>query len=246
MIDRVAIDGRPAGAADLGLAVSARWGHFTAMQVRQGRVRALDLHLARLEAANLELFGEPLDTGLVLESIRQVLVPDASVRVYVVDRGGLHIVATAQPPRGWPDGPLTTSTYGYQRFVPHIKHASGFAQSYIARRFPAADEVLLTAQDGRISEGTISNLGCFDGERIVWPDAPMLRGITMQILERSPLEFVRRPLTAADLPGFPAVFLTNSWGVVAVGRVDDLALKVDEGAMGRVIEAFESTPWDPI
>ena len=36
------------------------YGHFTAMQVRAGATRGLPLHLARLDAANRELFGVPL------------------------------------------------------------------------------------------------------------------------------------------------------------------------------------------
>ncbi|NUR86476.1 MAG: class IV aminotransferase [Nonomuraea sp.] len=243
MIDRVAVDGRPATAADLGLAVAGRYGHFTAMQVRQARVRGLALHLERLESANLELFGSALDPDLVLDSIAALEPVDASVRVYVVDRGGLHVVATAADPHGWPAGPLHVRTFPYQRFLPHIKHASGFARTYIAGRVEA-DEVLLVSSAGLISESTIANLGCHDGERFVWPEAPKLRGITMRLLERQP--GVERPLTVADLADYPAVFLTNSWGVVPVGRVDDLALKVDEGVMASVIELYESTPWDPL
>lgn len=52
-------DGRPATEEDLGRALFFNYGHFTAMQVRGGRVRGLDLHLARLDAANRELFELP-------------------------------------------------------------------------------------------------------------------------------------------------------------------------------------------
>ena len=44
------IDGRPAGTADLGHFVLSNYGAFTSMQVEDGGVRGLDLHLARLEA----------------------------------------------------------------------------------------------------------------------------------------------------------------------------------------------------
>ncbi|MEU8249291.1 aminotransferase class IV [Nonomuraea sp. NPDC048916] len=250
MIDRVAVDGRPAQAADLGLAVAARYGHFTAMQVRRGRVRGLDLHLDRLEGANAELFGVPLDRELALASVRAALggEPDASVRVIVVDRGGIRVIATATPPAEVATEPRAVVSAAYQRFLPHIKHLGGFPQAYLGERARAAgyDEALLVGPDGRISEGAITNLGCFDGERVVWPDAPMLHGITMRLIERAGPPCVRRPLTAADLPGHRAVFLANSIGVVPVGRVDDLALKVDEEIMARLIAMYEETPWDPI
>ena len=46
------------------------YGHFTAMQVRGGRVRGLDLHLARLDQATDELFGISLDGALVRDYVR--------------------------------------------------------------------------------------------------------------------------------------------------------------------------------
>ncbi|MEV0595446.1 aminotransferase class IV [Nonomuraea cavernae] len=250
MIDRVAVDGRPGDAADLGLALAARYGHFTAMQVRRGRVRGLDLHLDRLEEANAELFGVPVDRELVLASVRAALgdEPDASVRVIIADRGGVRVIATATPPAEVATTPRAVVSAAYLRFLPHLKHLGGFPQLYLGERARAAgyDEALLVGPDGRISEGAITNLGCFDGERIVWPDAPMLRGVTMQLIERGGLPCVRRPLTVADLPAHGVAFLANSIGVVPVGRVDDLALKVDEEIMARLIGMYEETPWDPI
>ncbi|GGO71325.1 aminotransferase class IV [Nonomuraea cavernae] len=249
MIDRVAVDGRPGDAADLGLAMAARYGHFTAMQVRRGRVRGLDLHLDRLEEANAELFGVPLDRELVLASVRAALggEPDASVRVIVAERGGVRVIATATPPAEAATTPRAVVSAAYRRFLPHLKHLGGFPQLHLGERARAAgyDEALLVGPDGRISEGAITNLGCFDGERIVWPDAPMLRGVTMRLLERG-LPSVRRPLTVAELPAHRAVFLANSIGVVPVGRVDDLTLKVNEEIMARLIGRYEETPWDPI
>jgi hypothetical protein len=57
----IEIDGQRPTAEQLREAVVSHYGHFTAMQVRHGPVRGLDLHLARLDAANREMFGIPLD-----------------------------------------------------------------------------------------------------------------------------------------------------------------------------------------
>ncbi|MDF2707485.1 MAG: class aminotransferase [Nonomuraea muscovyensis] len=247
--DRVIIDGRPGGADDLGLAMAARYGHFTAMQVRGGRVRGLDLHLARLTAATRELFGASLDRDLVVGSIGRVLgdVADAGVRVYVVERDGVRVIATAAEPHRWPDEPRSLMSATYARFLPHIKHLGGLPQVYLGRRAESRgfDDALLVGTDGLISEGTIANLGCFDGERVVWPDAPMLRGVSMGLLDRV-LPGEHRPLRVADLAGHPLVFLSNSWGIVPVGRVDDLVLKVDEDAWAALAARFDAVPWDPI
>lgn len=246
------MDGRPADGADVGLGVAARTGHFTAMQIRDHRVRGLDLHLERLSTATAELFGEQLDRDLVVASLRAVLgddLPDASVRVNVLRTDRLHVIVSTGAPVEAPTAPQRLMSVGYQRFLPHIKHGGGFPSVHLGRQAEAAgfDEVLFVAADGTISEGGITNLGCFDGTRVIWPYAPMLHGITMQIMERAltgagvPQE--RRPLRLADLPSFETVFLTNSYGVSPVGQVDDVPLKSD---VTRLVALYEDTPWDPI
>lgn len=243
------IDGRPGGAEDLALAMAARYGHFTALQVRGGRVRGLDLHLDRLTGATRELFGASLDRDLVVDSVRRVLggVADASVRVYVVERAGVRVIATAAAPHEWPREPLSLLSVPYARFLPHLKHLGGFPQAYLGRLATGRgfDDALLVGADGLVSEGTIANLGCFDGDRIVWPLAPMLRGVSMGLLERA-LPGEHRALRVADLAAHPLVFLSNSWGVVPVRRVDDLALEVAEDAWSRLAGTFDALPWDPI
>ena len=54
--ERLEIDGRQVS-AEVAVSIASGFGHFTAMQVRGRRTRGLTLHLARLEAANRELFG---------------------------------------------------------------------------------------------------------------------------------------------------------------------------------------------
>ena len=56
-IPRIEIDGLGASPEQLCAAALDSCGHFTAMQVRNRRVRGLDLHMARLDSANRELFG---------------------------------------------------------------------------------------------------------------------------------------------------------------------------------------------
>lgn len=100
-------DGHPATEDDLRMAAFFNYGHFTAMQVREGRVRGLGPHLARLDAANRELFELPLDGGRVRELIRHALrgagVVDGSVRVHgFLPPGGtetLVMVAVRGPAR---------------------------------------------------------------------------------------------------------------------------------------------------
>ncbi|MFF5205647.1 aminotransferase class IV family protein [Streptosporangium sp. NPDC000396] len=252
---RVMVDGHAATAADLRHLAISNYGHFTAMQVRDGRVRGLDLHLARLDTANRELFDRALDHGLVLEMIRAALgedLKDASVRVYVVRTEEVHVVVTTGAPAPTPTTPQSLMPVSYQRFLPHIKHLGGFPQAYLRQRAGQGgfDEALLTTPDGTISEGAITNIGCFDGTSVVWPDAPLLYGTAMRLVElglaRRGIPVERRPIRVADLPGYTAVFLTNSHGVAAVSRVGDTPLKIDEDFFATLLDCYEATPWDPI
>jgi branched-subunit amino acid aminotransferase/4-amino-4-deoxychorismate lyase len=134
---RVEIDGQPASAEQLSALAQESYGHFTAMQVREGRVRGLDLHLARLAAANQELFGAGLDYGTVRDHIRRGLGEDrrdASVRVYVLELlGQPSVVVTVRPPGGMPQVPWKLQPVPYQRSLAHIKHVGDFGQGYYQR-----------------------------------------------------------------------------------------------------------------
>ncbi|WP_241729922.1 hypothetical protein [Pseudomonas sp. SST3] len=51
------INGQPVTALQLNPLAFAGFAHFTAMQVRNAKVKALDLHLDRLRNASLAFFG---------------------------------------------------------------------------------------------------------------------------------------------------------------------------------------------
>jgi branched-subunit amino acid aminotransferase/4-amino-4-deoxychorismate lyase len=248
------INGQPASADQLRALALNGYGHFTAMQVRDGRTRGLRLHLARLEAASREMFATALDGGLVRELIRHALgaeVRDASVRV-IVQQPAEHeppwVTVTVRPPAG----PLPESrlrSVAYQRSVAHLKHTGDFGQHYYGRLAErnGFDEALLTGPDGLISEGSTTNVGFFDGSAVVWPAAAMLAGITMQVVqERLTLPHRHMPVRTADLGSFQAVFITNSHGVAAVTQVDDRRLPVDAAFIGVLKDSYESVPWDAI
>src|SRR5215472_7538067 len=253
---QIQIDGQDATVEQLRGASVAHYGHFTAMQVRDRRVRGLDLHLARLDAANQEVFGTGLDTAQVRHQLRHALgetTRDASVRISVYETpGGTATMVTVRPPGDMQPTVWRLQTVPYQRSLAHIKHLGDFGQSYFRRlalrnRF---DEALLTGPGGVICEGSITNIGFSDGDGLVWPNAPALAGITMQVLERTlPAYGVssrHAPVHTADLGSFAAAFVTNSHGIAPVGQIDDLVLPVDDTLTRMLTEAYESTAWDPI
>lgn len=248
----IEIDGQPVSAEAL-WATATAYGHFTAMQVRGKRTRGLALHFERLEAANRELFDRELDPDRVRELLRHALgeVEDASVRVYVFEsEDEPKTMVTVKDPGGIAT-PQRLQSVDYQRPDAHIKHlATGQAfYSRLAQR-NGFDDALLTSADGIVSETAIANVGFLDGFDVVWPDAPLLHGITMQLLERTLPEFGissrRASVRLQDLPSFEGAFITNARGVAAVSGVDNRTLPVSSERLKTVAEAYASVPWEPI
>lgn len=218
------------------------------MQVRGQRTRGLALHLRRLAGANEELFGARLDGDRVRELIRHALddLQDASVRVYVFesDPGPVTMVTVRDPAEVIT--PQCVQSVLYQRPDAHLKHLAtgqGF-YSWIARR-NGFDDALFTAPDGLVCETAIANIGFLDASGVIWPDAPVLHGITMQLLEQG-VPSRRERVRVQNLASFDGAFLSNSHGVAAVHRIDDTPLPIDAARMKEVVDAYESAPWEPI
>ena len=79
MIATILIDGLPATPDDLAHQALVNYGAYTSFRVEGGGVRGLDLHLARLEASAVELFGESpgeAEFRRLLEHIRSKLVSE--------------------------------------------------------------------------------------------------------------------------------------------------------------------------
>jgi branched-subunit amino acid aminotransferase/4-amino-4-deoxychorismate lyase len=223
------------------------------MQVRARRTRGLALHLARLEAANRELFEAELDDKRVRELIRHALrdVEDASVRVYAFESDGEPTIMVTVKQPGGVSTPQRLQSVRYQRPDAHLKHlATGQAfYSRLARR-NGFDDALLTTSDGVISESSVANIGFFDGSGVVWPAAPFLHGITMQLLERKLVELGvpsrRAPVRLHDIASFEGAFLSNARGVAAVSQVDGMSLPMQARRMETIADAYASVPWDII
>lgn len=264
-------NGRRAEAADLVALAMRNHGHFTTMQVRDGAVRGLDLHLARLRDATRELFDVALEDGRVLGGLRQALdmagSGDCTARVSVCAReferaaqasqplaaGDLDVIVALTPPMVPAPEPMRAASFEHERALPHVKHVGTFAQFHFARqaRGRGFDDVLFVDAHGRISEGTVWNVGFLDGQGVVtWPEAPALRGTCERLLQGGleSLGFpqVRRPVSLRELPGFRAAFACNSRGVRAIGAVDEVVFAPDPALADLLGQALAAQPWQPI
>ncbi|MEV0274493.1 aminotransferase class IV [Hamadaea sp. NPDC050747] len=249
----VEIDGAAPTPAQLQTLALAPYGHFTAMQVRDGRVRGLELHLDRLTQANAEMFDAGLDGDHVRALIRHALgdLADASVRVLIFgEQPGdpVTTVVTVRPPF---HSPATTSLLpvDYSRTVAHLKRTNDFGQAYWGRHAARAGfgDALLVTPGGAVAEAGIANVGFWDGARIVWPEAPMLRGITLQVVQpRLAPPQLHQVIRLTQCTDFTSAFVTNSRGISAVTRIGDHEYAVDAELMRELHRAYESAPADPI
>lgn len=255
------LNGRVPDLAGLHRIAVWNYGHFTSMQVRGGRVRGLALHLARLADSSEELFGHRIgvdDEQRLLGQVRHALggERDASVRVTLVPGAGEldppeTLVSVSDPAPDEPGLPLRVQTVGYERDLPEHKHRNTMMLSYHAReaRLAGFDDRLFVNRDGLVSEGTSWNVAFHDGEQVIWPVAPMLRGITMVLLQIqlsiNGVPWTPRPVAAGELTGFAGAATTNSLGVRGVASLDEVP--VTDGRLVKILqETLADVPWDEL
>lgn len=252
-----------ASVEDLAPLAFAGYAHFTAVQVREGGVRGLDLHLRRLRTGSEEMFGTALPDERVRGLLRTALdaggAADVSLRATVYSPMGgvtadgsgaeLDVLVRTGPVSTAPAGPLAVEAVEYERVLPAVKHVGEVAKMYYPRQAVqhGFDDAVFVDRRGRLSEGSIWNLAFWDGSAVVWPVAEMLGGVTMGIVRRQ-LERLGAPqrdaeITLADVPGLAGAVVMNSWTPgVAVHRIDDTAVPEAPTFVELLHRAYEAEP----
>ncbi|RIQ18405.1 aminotransferase class IV family protein [Jiangella rhizosphaerae] len=248
-------NGRDATTADLAPLAFAGYAHFTAMQVRDRRVRGLDLHLDRLRVASEELFGRSLPDDRVRAYLRTALAAgpaDVSLTATVydgVDGRPLDLLVRTGPPASPPAGPLALAVVPYERYLPAVKHVGEVAKTH-AQRVAARDgfdDAAFVDRRGRLSEASIWNLAFWDGAAVVWPVADVLGGVTMGILRR---QLAARgvpqrdaEVRLADLPALAGAVVVNSWTPgIAVHRIGDVPVPAAPEFIAFLHDAYGAEP----
>ncbi|MEV4573682.1 aminotransferase class IV family protein [Nonomuraea jabiensis] len=253
-------NGHPATAEELAPLAFAGYAHFTAMQVRTGRVRGLDLHLERLRRASVELFGRAVPDDRVRSYLRAALragPADVSLTATVHSPAGEFTVAEAEPEvlvrtgpaASGPAGPLALAAVEHERFLPAVKHVGEVAKTYVLRQAAGQgfDDAAFVDRRGRLSEGSIWNLAFWDGTAVVWPVADMLTGTTMAVVRRQ-LDRLGVPqrvqeITLADLPALAGAVVMNSWTPgVPVHRIGSVPLPEAEPFVRLLHRAYQAEP----
>ncbi|WP_433228282.1 aminotransferase class IV family protein [Actinomadura formosensis] len=255
-------NGHPATTEELAPLAFAGYAHFTAMQVRDGKIRGVDLHLERLRFASLKLFGRAMPDEQVRSLLRAAVKaspPDVSLTITMSPPQGEFtadgytgdpdvLIRTGEPASG-PAGPLTLTMVEYERVLPAVKHVGEVAKTYFMRQAvrEGFDDAAFIDRQGRLSEATIWNLAFWDGTTVVWPKADMLTGTTMGIvrrqLDRLGVPQRTQPITLADLPTLAGAVVMNSWTPgVAVHQIGPIQLPEAPRFLALLHQAHQAEP----
>ena len=242
------------------------YGHFTSLLVRDGAVQGLDLHLQRLADATRELFGTPHDLVRTQEWMREAVGQGdkwQSMRVTVfsqtfnrerpADACGADVLIAAAPAQPTDTAAISVATARYQRDAPQFKHVGTFGlfqQKLLAQRH-GYDDVLFIDRNASVSEGSIWNIGFFDDEGVVWPEAEMLDGVSQRLLRcglaECGIESRQRRIELTELGNFRGAFFTNSRrAVVPIQRIDEIDYAVDPRDVALLQRALATQPWQPL
>lgn len=212
-------------------------GAFETLRSAGPGVRALALHLRRLDASLAALGLEAVDQAVLgseVQRARAAIAGDALLRVIVAkgERGPIRLVL-AEPHTFSAVGDVVAITVTSRRPMPRAKLTSyGVCWAAIAEATRQGATEALLVDDGTVTEGATSSVFAVDGETLVTApdDGVILAGVTRQLV----LELARghgvavrfeRPSLALLRSGGGFVTSTKR-GVAALGRLDGAGLPI--------------------
>jgi len=258
------LNGQPASADDLRSLALVNYGHYSSMQVRNGAVQGLELHERRLQAGTRELFDSALDFAMVRKQMRAAVTatPDCTLRATVFSRSfdyrnpagsfAAEVLISLSPPAQASKRAVRVKSFEFQRPLPHVKHVGTFPLFHYRRLALAQgyDDAVFADADGKISEGSVWNLGLWDGEQVVWPEAPALRGTSEQLLQaglrESGVAQLIRKVRLADLASFKAAFTSNASGFQMIASVDETGFSAAPELAAMLTKALETQIWEAL
>ncbi|MDQ3906663.1 MAG: aminotransferase class IV, partial [Actinomycetota bacterium] len=106
------------------------------------------------------------------------------------------------------------------------------------------DDVLFTHAGTAISEAATSNVGFLTGNRVIWPNAPCLPGVTMRLInEVLDTQASTAPITLSELAGVDAAVATNAAiGIRPVAAIDGIRFPTDHPMIDTLGERYAEIP----
>lgn len=243
------------------------YGHFTAMRARAGAVQGLDLHLQRLREGHRALFDVDLDEPELRRLLRLALDGQGQVSLRITGfarafdyRDPLKrvqpewLISVAAPATVAATGPLRLQSFHFVRPLPQIKHVATLPLFHYRRQahLVGCDDALFVDGPGPqalVVEGSVWNLGCWDGTDVWWPQGPALRGTCERLLQRG-FEAMgvaqRYAGISLEKAQSLAAFTANANGCMSVASIDGRALPQSEDLPALLARALDTQAWERI
>jgi branched-subunit amino acid aminotransferase/4-amino-4-deoxychorismate lyase len=259
----VTLDGKPVSADNLLPLALTNVGHFTSMRVdADGSIRGLTLHMERLVRDCKTVWNADLDTGRVRGYVRQglngqrgacvvrVTIYDPKVEMgHPADANEPHVLVSVRSAGASPPEPLRAMSVQYERDLPEVKHVGLFGALHArgTAQLAGFGDALFYGRDGLVSEGGTWNAGFIDQDgTVVWPQAPVLPGVTMALL-RQHVEHRVATVTLSQAKGMAAAFATNtSIGVRPLSAVDDTEFRTKHPVLTQLQNTYLSIPGETL
>ncbi|MFP4012151.1 MAG: aminotransferase class IV [Spirochaetaceae bacterium] len=238
------------------------YGVYETLKVRHGVVYFPDRHAERLiSSAAVIGLEHPFDRrgieGTIVELTRANGLRDANMKLLLIgppevdDPSGATLYAFMLnpyfPPRNlYRNGAAAVSVEAERRF-PQSKSLDMLSSTiaYRGASRAGAYDALLTDREGRITEGTRTNLFYTDGTTLYEPPAATsLLGVTRltlrEMLGRQGVEVLERPLLRSEVGTFAGYFLTStSSKVLPLARIDSHRFEIP-GIIRRVMRDYDA------
>lgn len=257
------LNGVPADLAQVTALAFVNYGHYTSMRVDDLAVRGLSLHLERLVRDCRRVFDADLDPDRVRGLVRHALAEaprSVVVRVTVFDPdlelghpgadAQPQLLVTTRPAARTPLTLLHLQSVQYRREMPAVKHVGLFGSLWWRRAAQrnGFDDVLFTDLDATISEAATANIGLFNGEEIIWPQAECLAGVTMRLIEAVWHPRTRTaPVTLSQLADADAVFATNAAvGIRPITAIDGIPFSTEHPGLEALCKQYADIRLEPL
>ncbi len=260
--DQTLLNGQLVQSSEITNLAFSGFAHFSALQVRDRKIKGLDLHLARLRQASLTLYNRASTDTLIRSYLRSaiensppnhsltitVYSPKGEFTVQSMDIEPAVLIRTSAPTNG-PAGPLRLAAIPHERPLPETKHVGEIGKTYylhqaVKRGF---DDAVFVNNDGHLSEGSIWSLVFWDGESVIWPKARILKGTMMGIVQRqlSRLNIPQRDeiITMSRLAELQGAAVMNSWTPgISVTEIESNSFTEPNALIELLHKAYKAEP----
>ena len=230
--------------------------YYETVRVKDGVLLFVEDHLARLVKSVKGLENFPLDTAGILSEAYSLIdmdgVTDGSIRIVLTKESLLiHQADITLPSEELFEQGINTSLLNWERKTPNLKIFRGDYKTRVNEKFKEANshglpfELVLSDNDGRLYEGSMSNLFVIrDGQVYSAPDEKILIGITrkrvMEALKRSGFELQIGMFRPDELdPAKDAVFVSSTpFDILPVRYIDNYEFGSSDNEILKMISAM--------